>query len=95
MLTVSKEAENDILECFEYYQECRFGLGHDFLLCLEDGFSKIERMPKSYRKIYRNLRRVAINRFPYRIFYFVEEKNIIITAVFHAQKDPNPLLKRL
>lgn len=87
-LTVRKEAELDILEYFNFYEEHRPGLGHDFLLCIDAVISKIERNPLLYKKIYKDLRRVPIERFPYRIFYFVQSQHIVITAIFHAQKDP-------
>ena len=95
LLTVREEAEDDIAYYFEYYESKREGLGHDFLLCLEGGFSKVERNPLHYKKIYKELRRVAIDRFPYRIFYFIAEEHVIITAVFHAHKDPKSLEIRI
>jgi plasmid stabilization system protein ParE len=88
ILTVRKEAEFDANEAFEYYQEIREGLGHDFLLCIEEALGKIQRSPLIYRKIYKDLRRLPIHRFPYRIFYFVQNNNVVVTAVFHARKDP-------
>jgi len=87
-VTVREEAERDIELLFNYYEDIRVGLGHDLLLCIEDAFSKIERKPLSYKKIYKELRRVIVRRFPYRVFYFVAESKVIVTAVFHAQKDP-------
>ena len=87
-LKVRKEAEQDISLIFEYFEEIRDGLGYDFLLCVEEALSKIERNPLNYRKTYKELRRVIIRRFPYRIFYCIKEKTITVTAVFHAQKDP-------
>lgn len=87
-LTVRKEAEFDLSETFNFYEKHRFGLGHDFLLCVDSVISKIERSPLLYKKVYKDLRRVPIERFPFRIFYFVQAQNIVITAVFHAQKDP-------
>ena len=94
-LTVRKEAEFDIKSIFEYYENQRLGLGHDFLLCIEEGLSKIERNPLSYKIIYKELRRIAIHRFPYRIFYLFQDKKIIVTAVFHARKDPQSWLERI
>lgn len=87
-LTVRNEAEFDIKSVFEYYENRRLGLGHDFLLCIEDGLSKIERNPLLYKIIYKELRRIAIRRFPYRIFYLIQDKQIIVTAVFHVRNDP-------
>ena len=87
-LTVRKEAERDIALLFEYYEGIRVGLGHDLLLCIEEALSKIERNPLSYKKAYKNLRRIVVRRFPYRVFFFVVASKVIVTAVFHAQKDP-------
>ena len=87
-LTVRKEAELDISESFNFYEEHRLGLGHDFLLCVDAAISKIERNPLLYKKIHKDLRRIAIERFPYRIFYLVKSQHIVITAVFHVRKDP-------
>ena len=87
-LTVRKEAELDINTAFEYYENQRVGLGQDFLLCIEECLSKIERNPKHYKNIYKELRRIAVRRFPYRILYLVQNNLVIVTAVFHARKDP-------
>jgi toxin ParE1/3/4 len=88
ILTVRKEAEFDVDEAFEYYEEKREGLGHDFLLCVEEALGKLQRNPFIYREIFKDLRRVPIQRFPYRVFYLVQNNNVIVTAVFHARKDP-------
>lgn len=87
-LTLRNEAERDIEEHFEYYEGKREGLGRDFLLCIEAALDKLQRNPLSYRKIYKDLRRIPIHRFPYRILFWVQNNQIIVTAIFHARKDP-------
>lgn len=87
-LSIRKEAELDIKSAFEYYEKQRRGLGHDFILCVEDGLSKIERKPLHYKIIYKKLRRITIRRFPYRILFIVQNNQVIVTAVFHARKNP-------
>ena len=87
-LTLRKEAELDINSAFNYYENQRFGLGHDFLLCVEESLSKIERYPSHYKIIYKEFRRIAIRRFPYRILYLFQNNQVIVTAVFHVRKDP-------
>ena len=62
-LTIRKEAESDINSAFEYYANQRIGLGHDFLLCVEEALSKIERNPFHYKIVYAKLRRIAVRRF--------------------------------
>lgn len=44
-LTIRKEAELDISEYFNFYENHRLGLGHDFLLCIDAVISKIKRNP--------------------------------------------------
>lgn len=73
-LTLRKEAEFDIEEQFEFFEEKRVGLGHDFLLCVEEALDKLQKNPLIYRKIYRELRRTSITRFPFRVFYLVQKK---------------------
>jgi len=87
-LTIRKEAELDINCVFEYYEIQRLGLGHDFLLCVEEALSKIERNPTLYKITHKELRRIPVRRFPYRVFYLVKSKQVVVTAVFHARKDP-------
>ena len=76
LLTVRKEAELDIKIAFEYYEKQREGLGHDFLLCIEECMSKVERNPIHYKVIYKELRRIAVRRFPYRILYLVKDNSV-------------------
>ena len=93
-LTIRKEAELDINSAFEYYENLRLGLGHDFLLCIEAALSKIERNPLQYKVIHKELRRIAVHRFPYRIFYLVRSQSITVTAAFHARQDPRSWIYR-
>lgn len=78
-LTVRKEAELDINGAFEYYENRRLGLGHDFLLCIEEGLAKIERNPLHYKIIYKELRRISVRRFPCRILFLVRNQQVIVT----------------
>lgn len=94
-LTLRKEAEFDIEEQFEFFEEKRRGLGHDFLLCVEEALDKLQRNPLIYRKIHKELRRIPITRFPLRIFYLVQNQNIIVTALLHARKDPTSWRNRI
>jgi plasmid stabilization system protein ParE len=87
-LTIRKEAEFDISSAFEYCEIQRLGLGHDFLLCVEEALSKIERNPTHYKLIHKEFRRIAVCRFPYRVFYLIQSKQVLVIAVFYARKDP-------
>ena len=87
-LTLRKDAELDVGAHFDFYETKRAGLGHDFLLCVEEALDKVQKSPLIYRKIYKELRRVPVRRFPYRVFVLVQGQEVIVTAVFHVRKNP-------
>lgn len=87
-LTVRPEAEFDIDEQYTTYESKRAGLGHDFVLCVEEALDKLLRNPLIYRKFHKNLRRIPIRRFPFRVMYLVRDQRVIVTAVFHVRKNP-------
>lgn len=93
-LQVRKEAETDIIEAFDYYESCRQNLGHDFLLCIEESFSKIQRNPLFHKEIHRQVRRTFISRFPYGIYFIIIENTILVIGVIHARKNPESWKKR-
>jgi plasmid stabilization system protein ParE len=66
-----------------------------FLLQVDAGFRFLERTPLVFPAIYRGLRRHLIKRFPYKIFYLVEETAVVIFAVVYGGRDPQWIRKRL
>ena len=40
------------------------------------------------RTVHKDVRRAFMRRFPYGVFYRVEEDQIIVVGVFHARRDP-------
>jgi toxin ParE1/3/4 len=87
-LLIRPEGEHDIAEAHRWYENQRPGLGSDFVLCVEDGLAKIQRAPEKYAVVHRNIRRLLIHRFPYRIFYVVDQNSIVVLAVSHARRNP-------
>ena len=45
-LSIRKEAESDIAEAYQYYEGCRENLGSDFVLCIEESISRIQKNPR-------------------------------------------------
>jgi len=87
-LSIRKEAEADIAEAYQYYESCRENLGSDFMLCIEESFSRIQKNPKQYKVIYKNVHRALVKRFPYGVYYVVLKKTISVLSVMHARKNP-------
>lgn len=87
-LLVRPEAESDISEAYDWYENQRTGLGSEFVLCTEATLESIQRNPNLYPIVHKNIHRALIRRFPFGIFYIVEENEIIVLSVFHARRDP-------
>lgn len=94
-LIIRPEAEQDLAEAFAWYEDKRQGLGHDFLLQINAGFRLLERTPLVFAEQYKGIRRHLIKRFPYKAFYRVDDRRVIILAVLYGGRDPQWIRKRL
>ena len=87
-LVIRPEAEADLDEIRRWYDQQRDGLGADFLLCFEEALEKIRRHAELYPLVHKYVRRGFVRRFPYGVFYIVDDDQIPIVGVFHASRDP-------
>jgi len=95
-LQIKDEVYADIKVAYDWYETQRVGLGEDFLLSLEAGYAQISREPNLYQDIYKIVKRKLIKRFPYAIFFVVNEENksVIVIAVMHTKRNPKKWTKR-
>ncbi|WP_040334686.1 type II toxin-antitoxin system RelE/ParE family toxin [Candidatus Magnetobacterium casense] len=94
-LIISPEAENDLLDAYRWYENKRMGLGSGFMKSIEASLNALQRYPKAYPVIYKNIQRVLIRRFPYGIFYIFDNETVYIIAVFHIKQEPKRLFKSI
>ena len=87
-IMIRPEAETDMGEAFDWYEERIRGLGSDFLLNVDAAFHAIPRNPRQFPVVHKNIRRALTRRFPYQIFFVTEEKSIVVLAVFHVKRSP-------
>lgn len=87
-LIIKPLAELDATKAVNWYNNKKAGLGEEFLLVLDAVIHAIERNPKQYQIVYKNIRRVFIQRFPYGIFFVVEENVIYVLAIQHTSRNP-------
>lgn len=94
-LVIRPEAEAELNEGFVWYENRLPGLGSEFLLCVDAALNTILRNPEMYPSLLRDVRQALVRRFPYTIFYVVEETRIVMLAIFHAKRDPKKWHDRL
>ena len=81
-------AKDDLEISFEWYEGQRYGLGFEFLDCVEAVVETIHQMPKLYTKHHDNFRRALVRRFPFSVFYTIEKEEIVVHAIFDNRRDP-------
>jgi len=94
-LIIRPEAEADMAQGFDWYEERRAGLGEEFLQEIRARLSLIEENPLRHATVYKTARQTLVRRFPYKVFYVFEEDRIEVLAVAHAKRDPKFWQKRI
>ncbi len=94
-IIVRPEAEAEMIDAFDWYEDQVPGLGSDFLLCLDAVFSTIARLPQQYPRVHKVVRRALTRRFPYEVFFVEDGNRIVILSVFHATRNPKRWQERI
>jgi len=89
------EAEQDVADAAAWYEEQRQGLGHEFLDEVLAMLSTIAETPLVYPTIHRTTRRAVIHRFPFSVYFRVEDATIVVVAVMHGSRHPRRWKRRL
>jgi plasmid stabilization system protein ParE len=82
------DAEQEIIDAFQWYEEQSFGLGGDFLRAVKQSEAILSRNPFQYQVQYKEVRRAFLRRFPYALHYVVEENMVSVLACFHFRRNP-------
>ena len=79
VLVFRPEVQEEVNEAYNWYEKQKLGLGDEFLDAVEQTLNRVSSMPESYQVVYRDVRRAVVKRFSSRV---------IVTAIFHARRDP-------
>ena len=93
-LIVKPIAEKDIQRAFDWYEEKQLGLGEAFLDQIDMVFDQISSRPKAFQKRYKEVRINFTKQFPYGVHYIIEQKKVIVLAVFGESQSPDLWNKR-
>lgn len=88
------ESEQDLVEASGWYEQQRLGLGHEFLDEFWAILGAIAERPASYPLVHRRTRRAVTHRFPFGVYYRIEDVGIVVVAVMHASRDPRRWKRR-
>lgn len=81
-------ADADIQAAFEWYESEQLGLGLEFLDEVRASYGRILDGPFKYQELRSGIRRALTRRFPYGIYFLVEDDLIVVIAVLDTARDP-------
>jgi plasmid stabilization system protein ParE len=81
-------ADADIEAAFGWYESEQPGLGIEFLDEVRAAYKQILDGPFKYQKLRSGIKRALTRRFPYGIYFSVEDDLIVVIAVLDTARDP-------
>ena len=71
-IVVRHLAERDLEEAEDWYNEQQFGLGSEFRGAISDLFGRLSDNPGIYPRVYGDVHRAVLRRFPYLVYFLIE-----------------------
>lgn len=83
---IRPKAEADLQNARSWYESQRTGLGDELLDEVCHAVHLLESDPERRPFYYRDFRRLLTRRFPYKLFYRVEDDRVIVFRILHAKQ---------
>lgn len=89
-IIVSPKAQREIENAIDYYSLQNPEIPSKFIKSISESYSTLETNP-FFSLRYKNIRALKINRFPFSLYYIVDEKKkkVRVLSCFHNKRDPN------
>lgn len=87
-IEISEEAERDFDNSYEYYFEDNPIVADAFFQRINISFESIKTIPHSFPEVYKNIRKFTVKKFPFVIYFQVEEYTVKVIAIFHTSRNP-------
>jgi plasmid stabilization system protein ParE len=87
-LRLRNKALADVSLIRTWYKKIDPLLEDRFVHSLNEGLDRIEANPFAYQVVYRNTRRVILDKFPYSVYYLIQGASVIVLAVIHHKRNP-------
>lgn len=83
-----ESAEEDARSAKSWYADQRGGLELEFGRDLDRILGLVGEYPRLFPVVYRDLRRANLDKFPYSVFYLIEDDTAWVLAIVHHARDP-------
>ena len=94
-IKILKSAQADLLGGYRFYERQKKGLGNYFWDSLNSDIESLKIHAGIHRIHFRKYHRLLSKRFPFAVYYRIEEDEIKVSAVLDCRRDPAWIRKRL
>lgn len=94
-LIIKPKAEKDLYNALEWYKDQNDNLPLKFMTIINNSLERIQKNPEHYQKRYFEIRILFTKKFPYGVYYTVEENSIYVHAILHTKQNPKTAQKRI
>ena len=90
----TQAARGELIEAQDWYEGEATGLGRRSRQAIDALIDRMSDYPRQFPIVFKNVRRALLRRFPYSLFFVLEDDARIVIACFHASRDPSHWQKR-
>jgi toxin ParE1/3/4 len=87
-------ARREYEDALEYYEAQKDGLGEEFRVAVLAAIAIIDRFPEIGEEVRPGIRKILVQRFPYKLIYSVVDEAVYVIALAHSRREPEYWLGR-
>jgi plasmid stabilization system protein ParE len=84
----TQAARAELIEAQDWYESEAPGLGRRFREAIGALAERMSANPRQFPVVFKSVRRALLRRFPYALFFVIEEQTLFVIACFHGSRDP-------
>jgi plasmid stabilization system protein ParE len=85
----TQAARAELIEAQDWYEREAPGLGRRLRQAIDALAERMSNGPRQFPVLYKNVRRALLRRFPYALFFVIDDDTLLVIACFHASRDPS------
>ena len=93
-IVFTQAASAELIDAQDWYEGEASGLGRRFRRAIDVLVERMSANPRQFPLVLKNVRRALVRRFPYSLFFVLEDEILLVIACFHASRDPLQWQKR-
>lgn len=86
-VSIRAEARTDLQAAFDWYENQCAGLGDEFFVAIAEVLTRLEQNPEAFAFYHRNFRRALTRRFPYKVFFQIHGRTVIVFRILHGAQE--------